>query len=40
MWIPTGKRECLCGLHIGGKSIRIVDDVAGRGDDLVKNPPS
>jgi hypothetical protein len=32
MWVPTGERECI---HIGGKSIRIGDDVAGRGDDLL-----
>ena len=32
MWVPTGERECI---HIGGKSIRIGDDVAGRDDDLL-----
>src|SRR4029453_12942332 len=35
MWVLTGERECFCDLHISGKSIRIVDDVAGRGDDLL-----
>ena len=40
MWIPAGERECFCGLHIGGKSIRKVADVAGRGEDLVNSPLS
>jgi hypothetical protein len=26
MWVLTGERECFCGIHISGKSIRIVDD--------------
>src|SRR5688572_13970073 len=28
MWVLTGERECFCGIHISGKSIRIVDDAA------------
>ena len=30
MWVLTGERECFCGIHIIGKSIRIVDDAASR----------
>jgi hypothetical protein len=33
MWVLTGEPERFCGIHIGGKSIRIVDEPAGRGDD-------
>src|SRR4029453_13333328 len=28
MWVLTGERECFCGVHISGKSIRIVDDAS------------
>jgi hypothetical protein len=35
MWVLTGERDCFCGIHISGKSIRIVDDVAGGGNDLL-----
>jgi hypothetical protein len=30
MRVLTGERECFCGIHISGKSIRIVDDADGR----------
>ena len=30
MWVLTGERERFCGIHISGKSIRIVDDAASR----------
>jgi hypothetical protein len=36
MWVLTGERERFCGIHLGGKSIRIADEAAGRGDDRLE----
>jgi hypothetical protein len=33
MWVLTGEPERFYSIHIGGKSIRIVDEAAGGGDD-------